>query len=254
MLYLFSLYLQIYLFIMILSIYYIVYQEKIIMKKISIYYLPFRRCHFSELTFYYIKKIRDDLKNLIELNILTDDYTPFNNNYDWKPQVQELKAANIDCNLVQLTTYLSKLEYGIERGSEYSIKLDEDCFINDSTWNYFLDNLHLLDNPENLILSPVLSNGIPSIEYFMEDFFGEEDRQKLEKTFLKLRFKNIWGSDYAMLNKYTKNSKSWNPEEYYDHVSKLPYYYRGIHPIRLSKESQLLLMDLVLKNLDRFNN
>jgi hypothetical protein len=57
----------------------------------------------------------------------------------------------------------------------------------------------------------------------------------------------IWGFDYRSLNEHTILSNQWNPEKYYESLSKLNYYYSGIHPVRLNYNAQRFILESSIK-------
>jgi hypothetical protein len=148
--------------------------------------------------------------------------------------------------------YMDKINFSIAQDAEYSVKLDEDCFINNHVWDYLIENIFWLDDPKYLVLSPLLSNGIPTCDLFIQEFFDKEDADKLFKIFSNSRMPHIWNVDYSRLNDSIKTP--WNPDAFYKAVSEFPHFYKGIHPVRLSYEAQKLLLDLFLqdKYIDKF--
>jgi hypothetical protein len=132
------------------------------------------------------------------------------------------------------------------------MKCDNDLFIKYQTLDFMIDNLHLLENSKHLTIGPVLTSGIPGIEYFKEEFLDNDAQKQLEQLFLKTNFYNRDGADYEFLNKHTLNSQEWNKNEYFESIREMNHHYKGMHPIRINEESLSFLNDYIIKNKDRF--
>jgi hypothetical protein len=220
------------------------------MKLITINYLSHNRTNYSELTFYFLKKIKQENKDKIKINILATHEN------GWVSKCNEL---GIDYNITMHNSYenyLSKIKIAISTDTEYSVKLDEDCFINNFVWDYLIENVFILNNDNNLTLSPIMSNNIPSCDYFINDFISDKNvKNKIYDFFLKREMPNgLWGVDYSVLNRYTVNTNAWNSIEFYKVVSNLETNTKGIHPLRISYEAQMIINDYILNNCDKFKN
>jgi len=147
--------------------------------------------------------------------------------------------------------YINKINYLIQfskKNNNYCFKLDNDIIINNYTLDYITENLNLLENKENLFMSPNLSSGIPSCDNFITNFFDKEEQKSIYDIFLRTNFpSDLWGFDYSFLNKFTINSKEWNYENYKSSLKDCNYHYKGIHPIRINKEAILYLNELIIK-------
>lgn len=215
---------------------------------ISIYYLPHTRpIEYTKLTFHYLNQIKSENKKKIQLNIFAT------NDADWMQYVDpEIKTRVII--FPYNGNYLHKVNMASEDNNPYCIKLDEDCFMSNHVWDYLIENIDILESEENLLLSPLVSTNIPLVDEFIESYILDEDlKNKIYDHFQKRLMPNdLWGVDYSSLNRHTIESDKWNPQEYYDSVWKINHYYRGIHPIRISVESQLLISDYIYQTTDRF--
>jgi hypothetical protein len=132
------------------------------------------------------------------------------------------------------------------------MKCDNDIFIKGQTLDYMIDNLYLLENNTHLTIGPVLTSGIPGIEYFKEEFLDNEAQKQLENLFLQSNFYNRDGATYDFLNQHTINAREWKKSEYFESVKNMNHYYKGIHPIRINELSLQFLNEYIIKNKQRF--
>jgi len=220
--------------------------------KTSINYILHDRPNYAYTFIKEISKINESLKSEIIVNLLT---TPTSK--DWKPEVDKLRATGIKTNCFSVTSgnnYMAKIKQGVSVETEYCIKLDEDIFLPANLWEYFLTNIDILQDDNNAFLSPLLSTGIPTVDYFSESFLTQEEKTHLYKIYLATSIPSVWGADYSMLAKHTINAEVWNSTEFYNTVTGLEHYYRGVHPVRFSPEAQTFINNCVIKNLDKIIN
>jgi len=200
---------------------------------------------FWNITKYFLDLIKDENKSKIRVNILTTEEE------NWE------SLDNIETNVISFPAvgmnYMYKVRYASEQETEYSVKLDNDCFINNHLWDYMIENVHVLESEENLFVAPLLSNNIPLVDKFIESFVEDNSvKEEIYSCFLNRHMPNgLWGVDYSSLNEYTTESNVWNSEKFYEGVSKINHYYKGIHPIRISAESQIILNDYILQNFEK---
>lgn len=166
-------------------------------------------------------------------------------NYEIKyidPEDNYMKKVNFAC------------EYAETNNIPYMLKCDNDIFIKSNTLDYMIDNLHLLETNKHLTIGPVLSSGIPGVEYFKEQFLDENAIDTLEKLFLKTTFYDRDGTNYTFLNKHTihNTNNKWSKEEYFKSVYYMNQFYKGMHPIRINEESLQYLNNYIIENKDRF--
>ncbi len=170
----------------------------------------------------------------------------------------KLKAADITYVINPIygadDNYMRKIALAVSQNTPYSMKLDEDCFLNHLTYDYIVENLHILDNPDNLILTPIVTNGIPTTDLFIDNFLDSKTKNEICDVFLKTNIPNIWGCNYSSLNSYTIGAQKWDPKSFYEKVSELPHFYKGIHPVRISELAQDILRDFVINNFSLFWN
>jgi hypothetical protein len=181
-----------------------------------------------------------------------------------------LNAAGVSstfaCVPCDKTNYLPKIRYGIQyaltQGFSYVLKCDNDIIIPAYTLDYMYLNRSLVD--KELTLSPSLSTGIPSVEYFIESMFTQDEVELIRSEFKQCVFHNqetIF--DYRPLNKFSVEASRWDPATYFDGIARVAdamvtgpdgrdrhgqsKFYRGMHPIRHGFGNKLI-NDLIVKN------
>ena len=212
---------------------------------ITINYLAHdRSTNFWNITKHFLNRIKEENKRKIRVNILSTHSTDFE------------RLDGIETNVVLFNSgynYMTKVEYALSQDTKYSVKLDEDCFIGNHVWDYMIENVGVLDSDDNFILAPLLSNNIPLVDQFIESFVTDVSvKEQIYSDFLKRDMPNgLWGVDYSPLNQYTLQASSWNSNAFYEGVSKINHYYKGIHPIRICAEAQIILNEYIMNNFDR---
>lgn len=213
---------------------------------ITINYLAHNRPkNFWKVTKYFLNLIKEENKSKIRVNILSTENT------DWE------RLDGIETNIVSFPAgnmnYMEKIGYALTEKTEYSVKLDEDCFINNHVWDYMIENVDVLESDDNFALVPLLSNNIPLVDQFIESFVSDEStKNEIYTNFLKREMPNgLWGVDYSSLNAYTLQASSWNSFAFYEGVSQINHYYKGIHPIRICAESQVILNQYIMNNFSK---
>jgi hypothetical protein len=202
-----------------------------------------------EITSFYLNKLKDENKQKIHLNILATS------NYNWEKNMPKNISYTIKYFKDNKNNYINKIKYAVSCNSPFSVKLDEDCFINNFIWDFIIENINFLDNKQNLLISPLLSNNIPLVDIFIDSFIKDVSiKHKLFDYFLKQKMPNgLWGEDYSFLNKNTIDSSHWDYNKFYENLTNSPITSKGIHPIRICAEAQILLNDYIIKNYDRIN-
>lgn len=220
------------------------------MKTITINYLSHNRINYSKLMFYFLSKIKPKNKDKLILNILATHHE------DWDEKCGEL---GIDYNVFTINqphNYMEKIRIATSAKTEYSVKLDEDCFMNNYVWDYLIDNVSLLNDNNILTLSPTMSNNIPSCDSFIENYIDDVSiKNKIYNFFIKRQMPNgLWGVDYTPLNQYTINSEKWDINSYYEGLDRLQTNTKGLHPLRISYESQMLVNEYIINNISKFKD
>lgn len=206
------------------------------------YFAHDRPTYYWEVTSFYLNKIKEENKKKIKIHVLAT------HEHNWQDFIDGIEIEVI--NFPHDNNYLGKVNYAINTGSKYSVKLDEDCFINNYIWDYLIENISFLDSEESFLISPLLSNNIPLVDIFVENFVTDKQiKENIYKEYTNPPMPNgLWGVDYTPI-RFDK----WNREEFYYNVGRLPTPFKGIHPIRICAGAQMILNDYILNNLDRIN-
>jgi hypothetical protein len=215
---------------------------------ITIDYLPHARpIEYWRLTSHFLNGIKPENKKKIKINILATNDEP------WLDYLDPDIAAQVII-FPYNGNYLAKANMASKDENPYSVKLDEDCFMNSHVWDYMIENINILDDPDTLLISPLVSTNIPLVDQFIEAYIDDVEVKEQLYSFFKNRYmpNNLWGVDYTSLNKHTVDAEKWDSETYYKGVADINHYYRGIHPVRISVEAQLLLSEYVLNTMDKF--
>jgi len=170
----------------------------------------------------------------------------------WINKVNELNMIGISSEARFIpnggNNYMDKIESLVESDCEYSCSMDDDILISNYLWDYMIENINILDDESNLFLAPLISNGIPSVEIFIEDFCNDSDKKIMYDIFKNTKIDNYWGVDYSSLN-YPK--LEWNGPVFYNKVSELNHYYKGIHPVRISLEAHSTISNIICNNKEK---
>lgn len=210
-----------------------------------------------------------DINRVKLLIVNSDEDSSFYDNYLKNIEIS-YEFAHVEC---PQSNYIPKVKFAIEYAKqnnyEYIMKYDNDMIIPSYTLNFILDNLDKLDNDDVATISPTITTGIPSVEYFIDDFIDDATSLSIREEFKKCEFHiqpNVM--DYRPMNICTLgNSGNWDYEDYYEklniYTDSYPDYgngrtnygfckfYKGIHPIRHGFGNQLI-NDYIIKHKKRF--
>ncbi len=204
---------------------------------ISINVFAHARRRYIKTNFLQLIELERSLKNEIQVNIVADNH--FTNGISGI--ARNLNKSGVRTKLVFASNYLKKVEFASKVKTPLVAKIDEDIFLTTANWEKFLsDSFNFgLDNE---VLSPLISSGVPSVEYFIDNFLTNAESVSLREAFSKFVFIDAWGVDFSSLQAvYTKNEFV----TFFNAVSKLDHHYKGIHPIRFSSELQRNLVEII---------
>ena len=119
---------------------------------ITIDYLPHARpIEYWKLTSHFLNKIKPKNKKKIKVNILAT------NDLNWADYLD----SDIACQVIIFPyngNYLAKAKLSSQDENPYSIKLDEDCFMNNHVWDYLIENIQILPKKTHLRIALDIDN------------------------------------------------------------------------------------------------
>jgi hypothetical protein len=206
-------------------------------------------------------KIKTSNKTEIKFNI----YCHISQEEQWESILNEVGNDGINTELILMSTddYMEKVTHMKTTECEYMCKWDDDVFINRHVWDYIIENIEILNNEKYFAMSPIFTNGIPSVDLFIEDFLNEEETNHVSKIFRRDGIhSHIWGCDYTELNNQIKNLTPWDAKKYWEMVEShdqslnrgLPWYFtivKGVHPARFSFEYNTFIANFTVQNSDK---
>jgi hypothetical protein len=139
--------------------------------------------------------------------------------------------------------YIDKIQYAVELGHEFSVKMDEDCILMADGWERFFALVESM-NPDDLFCTGAISNGVPTCDYFVQNFLPNS-KQMIHNLFCLTKYGVGGGVDYSFLNSSQSPTGEWIPSKFYDEVRKIPHFYKGIHPVRMNFFVAKLINDLI---------
>ncbi len=219
--------------------------------KLVLFYLTNSKRHY---TFQHFINLISSSKYSTDwiLLVLTDsDDTDFYESILSKSEIK-YKVVQVDSK----NNYMNKVSFATNFAQSmnipYMMKCDNDIFITSTTLDGLIDNLPILDSNNHLTLSPILTTGIPTVEYFASRFLPCQLKEQLERLYLETEFYDRDYSFYATLNKYTLESSSWNSSAFFKGVNSLVLPTKGIHPIRFNTKGIKLINSYILENKSKF--
>lgn len=221
--------------------------------KLLIFYLTDNRRHF---TFPHYVNLLKDSKYKDEWKLLVLTHTGDNSYYEniLHNKGIHFQTLNVPADNNYMVKVHNAIAYAEHNNIPYMMKCDNDIFLHSNTLDTMIENLHMLENSKYLTLGPILSSGIPSVEYFVNDFLVDDEKKVLENMYLKTTFYNRDGASYEYLNACTRHAQSWEPSVFFNGVKNMSHHYKGIHPIRLNYDANKYLNECILHRKDAFFN
>lgn len=229
------------------------------MNKLLIFYLTANDRHFIFRRFAEeISKSKHKERFKLLIVNSAEDSSYYNNYLETLEDKIDYECVSVPC---EKANYMPKVHFAIDYAKankfKYILKLDNDIIMPLYTLDFILNNLSHLDS--NLTLSPTISTGIPSVEYFIDELFNKEEASKIREEFKRCQFFPQPGIfNYSFLNSSTIESpeEKWDTNKYFstlkNHMDQFPNnWYKGIHPIRHGFGNELI-NELIIKHRDSF--
>ena len=125
-----------------------------------------------------------------------------------------------------INNYLDKIMFATDQHHEFSIKHDEDVFMVSESWDRLFSLADTLDDT-NLCATGVISNGIPTVELFLENH-TPKIKEELYADFCKISVGTTlsWlatNCDYSSLDEQYSH---WDSEYFYKKLKNFIHYYK----------------------------
>lgn len=168
---------------------------------------------------------------------------------------QSLKH-NLNLEVVEFSydnNFMSKVRFLIDSG-EYSIRMDEDLFVNHHILDFMIDNQDKLE--ENLLIAPCFITGVPTYDMFEKKYKNifPEMFERLHNIFKNIKLSksiNCINPDCISLPNLFEEYKSleqyFGTDDYFKHLGKINHVYKGLHPVRINSEAHNLIIDTILQ-------
>jgi len=221
-------------------------------RKVNIVYLPHRRLEFSSSLLNILSRA-DKSKFHLSIMIYGERIDQFKLMLETAQSYGISASIEVACH-TNIKNYLHKTVHATNMPYEYSIKLDEDIFLSHHVFNFlFTKGCEFLDDSQNLFVTPALSNGIPSIQNFMDSYLMDDEKRALVDVFSKSKIpKRLWGVNWE--NEQHVLDGGYNHDSWFNTVARNPHYYKGLHPVRYDWDSQLMMNEFVKKYIGMFND
>jgi hypothetical protein len=183
----------------------------------------------------------------------------------WESLLLPVVEAGIEVSMAAMMddTYIDKVRIAHQSDLPYTCKWDDDVFINRYVWDFMIENIQVVDQPDTAVLAPIISNGMPSVELFVEDFLTESETKYVHDIFLRDNIvRDMWLCNYEDVYTGIQNMKEWDGKEFWRlvHVNNpikppcpQPWYYinaKGIHPARFSYDYNMFAANHAINNQD----
>jgi len=151
--------------------------------------------------------------------------------------------------------YKERTRICLESESKYSIRIDDDQFISTPLWNFMLNTIEEVLSQERIhAYCPVYNTGMPSVDYFVEDFLSKEDNEIMGAIFkqesVPAKPWHPW-CDYTHLQQAIAKMEKWDSKLYWKEVLTHNTVFQSIHPIRFSAKANAFLTKHIFANFNK---
>ena len=195
------------------------------------------RRRYIKTNFGQLVDLEKSIKDEIQINLIADNRF----RRGLAGTVRTLQKSGIGAKVIYANNYLMKVNVASQVKTPMVAKIDEDIFLTTANWQKLLSDSFNFDLDEE-ILTPLISSGVPSVEYFLDNFLGKSEAILLREQFSKFVFFDAWGVNLESLQ------GSYSTDEYlsfFRNVAKLDHHYKGVHPIRFSSGIQAELLKYI---------
>ena len=151
--------------------------------------------------------------------------------------------------------YKQRTQICINSESKYSIRIDDDLFLSTPLWNFIFSTIDEVLSQERVhAYCPVFNTGMPSVDFFVEDFLSKEDRETIGAIFKRESVPaRPWfpQCDYTHIQKAIEKMDKWDSTAYWKEVLTHNTVFQSIHPIRFGVESNAFLTERIFTNFNK---
>lgn len=174
----------------------------------------------------------------------------------WDKEITKFRLLGIDMQNSPCKTYnyMERTMQASKTDCVYSCRLDDDLFMSSHVWEFMLFNLHILENENLLYFTPEFTTGIPTVDFFIDDFFDSHKRDDIHRIFIEDNIPTSpwYNVDFSHVKNKVSTLSHWDTDAYYDELSLNATVFKGLHPIRFSDRANLLMCEEVINNFDKF--
>ena len=182
----------------------------------------------------------------------------------WK---KKMEASNIPHELCPMPApntpngydYKERTRICLGSESKYSVRIDDDLFISAPLWDFMLSTMDEVLSQERVhAYCPLFSTSIPGVDFFVEDFLSDKDKETIGAMFKKAGFPNHPGfpqADYTHVQRAIDSMEKWDSAAYWKAVLNPPptgtfhpTVFQSIHPILFSVEANSFLTERIFSN------
>jgi hypothetical protein len=214
------------------------------MKNIDIFYLTHRRHEFLITHAREISKILKFNPNIRSVNFLANTNNISDN---IKKDIKNLLGDRVYFEThYNPISYMEKLHRISNSNADYVVKIDEDCYMTSDSWLKMTESVNYLES-DDLFITGCITNGIPTCDLFLK-YHAPNIKNYIEKNyFCNTTFIPMNGADYTPLN-HPSLKIEWNPSHFWELVSNINHYFKGMHPMRMRFDANKILNDYILEN------
>eukprot|EP00440_Ansanella_granifera_P056836 gb/GFBE01061606.1/.p1 GENE.gb/GFBE01061606.1/~~gb/GFBE01061606.1/.p1 ORF type:complete len:490 (+),score=76.60 gb/GFBE01061606.1/:1-1470(+) len=136
---------------------------------------------------------------------------------------------------------------------KYIVSIDDDVYLNPSTWAGLLTSAPVADQKGCAVLAPMVQNNIPGVELWAESWLDEDERAELYSCFAgssghfcRPQYRSCGPTDDGAFA--VPLPSPWNATAFYSSVAALGNLYdRIVHPVSANQTCMELALDLALK-------
>jgi hypothetical protein len=102
-------------------------------------------------------------------------------------------------------------------------------------------------------ITPILTAGTPTVEYFLLDFLKESELRDVYGVFKRDGIlRTCWGIDYSHICDAINRMVEWDSNAFFTELSNHNTPFKGVHPIRFSDDANIAIAQYVVNGFEKF--